>query len=634
MEEKMLTEQYSEDFLRRNLLPLNQWQPFPPAKHRTAWDGLQSSQWNDQRKRYFVQQAEQVSSTSWPPLPATLYMEFMRTGDRQRYETPYFERRQTLATLVFAECAEYKQRFMDEIINGVWSIIGEPTWCIPAHAERYSDDPLPRQDRESVDLFACETAMILAESYYLLQEELETLSHSLCERIRRHIFERVIIPVETREDFHWLSGENNWSPWCASNVLGAAMYLLDDVECLASLTYKLMGVVDRFIANYGDDGGCDEGPGYWGVAAGSMLILLELLYSRSNGKIDIYHEPLIRNMGRFIVKAHLVGPWFMNFADAPARLQLRCAITYRYGERIHDEDMKNLALSFASEGQEENDVSSSFNQKQKQFNPTRMLREIFWMPSELYPREVLHSKTAWFPDLQVLVTRESREDRQGFVLAAKGGHNGENHNHNDVGQFIIFLDGQPGIIDIGVETYSRKTFSESRYDIWCIRSSGHNVPLVNGIEQSAGQEFHAKNVSFIEEETSRRLAMNLEDAYSEDAGLRTFCREFTFYDEHPAHIHIRDSFECVSAAPKISIPMYCMKDVFAIEPGKLNIATEPRQLILIYNPDELHVAIETIVLQDPKLRTIWGNVLHKIVFTYREQVCNGTYEFVFQALKT
>ena len=56
---------------------------------------------------------------------------------------------------------------------------------------------------------------------------------------------------------------------------------------------KIFLCLDKFINTYPDDGGCEEGPGYWNVAAGAMFDLLELLYSATSGAVDIYASRLL-----------------------------------------------------------------------------------------------------------------------------------------------------------------------------------------------------------------------------------------------------------------------------------------------------------------------------------------------------
>ena len=102
-------------------------------------------------------------------------MEFVRNGNRSRYETPYFKRRRRLGILVLAECWEGQGRFLDEIANGLWAISEEVSWSVPAHA-RNAPDPLPSADAEMVDLFAAQTAMIVARALYLVGEGWRSLA--------------------------------------------------------------------------------------------------------------------------------------------------------------------------------------------------------------------------------------------------------------------------------------------------------------------------------------------------------------------------------------------------------------------------------------------------------------------------
>ncbi|MHB9132672.1 MAG: heparinase II/III domain-containing protein [Armatimonadota bacterium] len=625
----MLTERYDLTTLQQSLLPRQAWAPFPPARDRRVWEELQAVPLNAARRDALLAEADTLLGQPWPSLPATLYMEFARTGNRSNYEKPYFTRRQRLSTLVLAECLQHQGRYLDEIINGMWAISEEASWCIPAHANRLSGDVLPRQDLASVDLFACETAMVLAEADYLLHEELAAVSPTLVARIQREVLQRVVEPVETRDDFWWLAGQNNWTPWCASNVLGAACYLLDDHGRLAALTHKLMAVVDRFTSGYGADGGCDEGPGYWAVAAGAMLMFLELLHSRTDGAVDIYHEPLIRAMGEFIAVAHLDGPWFVNFADAPARVNPPNAVTYRYGERIGSPAVQNLALLSMHGWQAEWSVNPRIAHRNGG-SLTHHLREFFWIPAGARPTDIPCPTSSWLPDIQVLVARESPQPGEGLVLAAKGGHNGENHNHNDVGQFIVMLDGQPGIIDIGVETYTQQTFSDRRYELWCIRASGHNVPLVNGVEQAAGHERRATGVSFSRDGACQRLSLSMNEAYPAEAGLRALRRDIHL-DGDASTITIADTIEMREGIAHVSIPLHTLFPVTKITPGCLAIGTTPRRLLICFDPALLQATITPVELVDTQLRGNWGPALTRVTLEHTGNLSGSSYALTLRA---
>ena len=66
-------------------------------------------------------------------LPATLFLEYKRIGNRSNYEGVNGIRRNKLRNLVVAECAEGKGRFLDEIVNGLWATCEETFWGYPAH---------------------------------------------------------------------------------------------------------------------------------------------------------------------------------------------------------------------------------------------------------------------------------------------------------------------------------------------------------------------------------------------------------------------------------------------------------------------------------------------------------------------
>ena len=617
---------YDARFLKRVFAERSEWHPFPPASDREAWKGMLSAPANSRRREYLMRQVRESPGKPWPSLPASLYMDFARTGIRKNYEEPYFARRLRLSDLIIAECMDYRGEFLDEIVNGMSCIMEESTWCLPAHAHRLEDDSLPDFHQYQVDLFACETAMILAEGLYLLNDALEALSPSFCERLREEITARVISPVEKSSDFWWLKGRSNWTPWCASNVLGAAFYVLDDRKRLAPLTLKLMRAVERFIDNYGDDGGCDEGSSYWGVAAGAMLIFLELLYSRSGGKINICDEPRIRNMGRYISNAHIAGRWFVNFADGPAVPDIRRAVVYRYGEKCGDRSLQNIALLSSRNWDSSNQASDKLYG-----NLTHMIRELFWVPPEVEPEELKHDMTVWMPSIQVMVSREKSDDGKGFVLAVKGGSNNENHNHNDTGQFIIFLAGTPCVIDIGVETYSAKTFSRSRYDIWCIRSAGHNVPQINGFEQSAGPEFCARGVNHESSGDKDSLTMDIAGAYPAQAGIQEYVRSAFLVRGKNPHIVIRDSFKMKQGVPSIIIPVFSKNEVTPVEPGRILIETGPRPVVLEYSQEKLTARVEVVPIEDAQLRKAWGLQLHKIKFRYTGDKAEDSFSMTFHS---
>ncbi len=627
----MLCATCSPERLQSLLIPTDSWKPFPPAADRGAWETLLQAPLNQARRDAVFKLAEEYLATPWPLLPAALAMDFGRTGNRMHFEKPYFARRQRLGIYVLAECFEHQGRFLDAIADALWAISEETAWSIPAHLPNISKELLPPAGQGLVDLFAAETAHVLAEACFLLGAELDGVTPVIRQRIHQEIRQRVIEPVETRE-FGWFSGENNWAPWCASNVLGAAFYTLDDASRIAALTHRLLKVNDRFLAHQSPDGGCDEGPMYWGVAGGALLIFLELLHSRSGGAISFYAEPLIREMGAYFAKVHLEGPWFAAFADAAARMQPRLPIVYRYGARTGSEPLRALALLAERQWDSAAAPTPVLSQGMCGGDLSSNLRELFWMPADNGPiTPPARPADNWLPNLEVLVARtDAGPAPRGFTLAAKGGHNGENHNHNDIGQFILLFNGEPVIVDAGRGVYTRDTFSPRRYEAWFIRGSGHNAPVIGGVEQQAGANYAAAEVVHTATPAESRLALRLDGAYPEPAGLEQLRREITLRRTPEPAVIVEDRYVLRGAPRPVALNLLTPCAATSPEPGRVLLETGQGNVELCFPPEALELSQEDVVLTDEALQYAWGPHLTRLLFTQRAEGLKGAYALTFR----
>ncbi|MDF2962207.1 MAG: heparinase, partial [Paenibacillus sp.] len=306
------------------LLPIQDFKPYPAFADRGMWSSLPEPV----RDRW-VSWAEERLSCEWPALPAARYMDYVRNGNRSRYEEMYFERRRALLELVIGECIEGKGRFMEQIINGIWCLCEESYWVVPAHMylsvlNRSSE--LPDITEQVIDLFAAETGSLLTWTVYLLKEQLNEQSPVIVKRVRDEMQRRIFEPYLEREDFWWMGYTskkvNNWNPWIHSNCLAAFLLLEDNPAVRNRAVAKAAHSLDTFMDVYHPDGCCDEGPGYWGRAGASLFDCLELLYLASDGKIDFYDKPLVQEIGKYIYRAHIDGNDFVNFADGDARLTI------------------------------------------------------------------------------------------------------------------------------------------------------------------------------------------------------------------------------------------------------------------------------------------------------------------------
>jgi hypothetical protein len=160
------------------------------------------------------------------------------------------------------------------------------------------------------------------------------------------------------------------------------------------------------------------------------------------------------------------------------------------------------------------------------------LRDFIWASGDVPltgdgPRESL------FPHAQWLLC--AGEGGTGF--AAKGGHNDEPHNHNDVGNFIFYKNGRMAFCDLGAGEYTRDYFSGKRYSIFCVKSEGHSVPVVDGHGQKAGKEFAARDCLVA---PGGKMVLDIAGAYGVP-GLERLERRFAF-DTHKGALLLEDAF--------------------------------------------------------------------------------------------
>jgi len=222
-------------------------------------------------------------------------------------------------------------------------------------------------------------------------------------------------------------------------------------------------------------------------------------------------------------------------------------------------------------------------------------------------------RDAWMPGIQVMAARLEANSPRGLYLAAQGGHNAESHNHNDVGNFMVYVNGKPAIIDVGVETYTAKTFSSHRYDIWTMQSAYHNCPTIDGVMQAAGREFAASDVSYHGDDRAAEFRLNLVKAYPKEARIESWKRALRL-DREKNQVTLVDDYALAQPAKVITLTLMTPCAVTKDGAGKLSLATGSGDTVRIeYDAQVFQPVVEEIKLEDRKLRGEWGERLFRIL---------------------
>ena len=625
-DQNLMSGKYSPQELQSILIPQSQWTPFPRLNDRAGWAKADPKMMADH-----VAAAEKYLDYNSPTIPATLSLLIVRTGNRTEYQTVSYQRRTVLGTLLLAEIAENKGRFIDQIINGVWAICEESWWGVPAHLPKTKDIAgLMDVSQPFVDLFAAETGALLSWVDYFFGEKLDAVSPQLRKRIYNEVNYRLMEPLmNQRHGWMYRSsdgrGPNNWNPWICSNWINFVLLLEKDNTRRATMVGKALTILDEFLNPYPHDGGCDEGPSYWGAAAASLYDNISLLNLAGRDAFSyVYDDERFQNMGRFIYRTQINEDYFLNFADADPQPGIAGAMVYRYGKDIKDAQMMNFGAFYT-------------RNKNTAVSRTHFFRNFF----ELFIQDELQNaakslpfpKDVWLPDLQVAVARDREGTTDGFYFAAKGGHNAESHNHNDIGNYVIFYDGLPLLIDAGRGTYTLRTFDGAqRYDIWFNRSDFHNIPTINGITQREGMAYRASDVKYQGGRSTVVFSLDIARAYPEEAGVNSWKRTITF--NRDKNIQIRDVTDLKKAT---SIVQHLMTShpVEITKPGELTVHYKNREGKVIdftvkYNAGQMTPTIEKVKLvteEDLGILAKWGDTIYRINFEVTAPGLKDSYVF-------
>jgi hypothetical protein len=528
----------------------------------------------------------------------------------------YFRRRNRLTDLVLGECVEGKGRFLDDILNGVWLVCEETFWGLPAHLSLQRNHPgsgLPDAEEPIVDLFAADTGATMSWVHYLLGAQLDGLNPMITRRIGFEVKRRILDPAFAREDFFWMFNDfegqkhhlGNWTPWIDSNWLTAALLLEPDPDRRKAAIIKICRSVDQYIDDYSPDAGCAEGPGYWNVSPGSTYDCSALLTSATDGAGNPLTNPFVRKMCRYIADVHIGGPWYVNYGDAPPKMNECGQFVYRIGSGIDDEVLRAFGAFNVSADAVRNGVLSDGQGHLVRAFPNLLASA---KASAAQKKDAL-VRDSWYPDLGLMTSRIKEGAAEGFYLAMQAAPNQRAHGHNDSGSFIVFHDGDPVFVDIGPEAYSAPRYKFS------VQSEYHNLPTIGGVMQSGdGPQYRASDLHYSADDSRASVSMNLATAYPADAGIVRWKRELIL-DRQSDRIHLNEDFQLQK---KVPVQLSFMTPRIPAQSGKGKIVFSAaggaaRDVNLSYDDSLIAPKIEKIDVTDEWLLDRWGKVLYRVL---------------------
>ncbi len=494
------------------------------------------------------------------PCPDLLYSDyrlFEVTGDRRQFETPYYIRRRMLTAYAIRYIFYRNPEDLVALQNVIWETCSEFSWALPAHIANDKENINPRCARIYIDLYSAETAASIAEIYSILKDEFEP---RINERILYELNDRIIDSFAGKHYF-FEAGANNWAGVCCGSVGMTLLYIAPDKADM--FLNRLQSALAAYLSTFGEGGICEEGISYWNYGFSNYIYFADMLKEYSKGEINILNIPRAETIATFGCNAYIRKNHTISYSDGSHTFKYNIGLNH-FLSSVY-EKVNPLDPAFASKT-----LSNFFKDA---------IRTLLWTNTDyldtkeqsLVVSEEFDKKLCWYIN-----------KKEKYAFTAKGGNNEESHNHNDLGNFIIFTDNGQQIIDFGAGYYNKNYFRiPQRYEEQIIACSrGHNVPVINGVVQQHGKIYTATATAYSDD----HFVLDLSKAYPE-CNMSSYNREFILDDNS---IKIKDELSFTAdkntvnehfisfVKPKSDGNKVTIGDVTLIcpEDGKINIITE------------------------------------------------------------
>ena len=209
-----------------------------------------------------------------------------------------------------------------------------------------------------------------------------------------------------------------------------------------------------------------EGPGYWGYGFVSFIAYALALKEYTHGEIDYFKLEKTKKIALFFQNTFLYEDVITSYGDCPMDVKTNAVLFHilkrEYGNDFYMPTDKRHALPF---------------------NPLIHILHYIEYYNPEYLTDTLPLTECYMENAGWYIKRTPF-----YAIGAKGGTNGESHNHNDVGSFVLAKDNRQIFVDMGGRPYTKDYFTDERYKYLETSSRGHNVPIINGEYQANVRE--------------------------------------------------------------------------------------------------------------------------------------------------
>ncbi|MGL5114153.1 MAG: heparinase II/III domain-containing protein [Beijerinckiaceae bacterium] len=538
----------------------------PPITDRIAWARAAASPVAAE----VIALADKALASETPYVGIKDWEHWWETGERLSAEKRHNQRRYRMVRMTLAAALTGDAKYIPGIEREITTILDEPTWVHCAHDFDYRETRVLDPEIPAIDLFSAMTCQAMAETDAIIGEKLDP---ALRTRMTVLVRKRGVEFFLARNDYRWETGKvsPNWLAVCAGGVAMAALHLEQDEATLAAVLAKTKRCFDRYFATFPNDGGCLEGLGYWEKSMAYVAMLGDLLERKRSGGWSPLDDPKVIAIAAFPARVALAPGFYPAFSDTGVTRQPQAALLHFLARRLNQPQL--FALDVTPEAE-----------RRLTTRPTgEQIRDLFWHQPAKHDARL--PSTDWLPETEWFIARHPAAK---LAIAIKGGSNDEPHNQNDVGSFVIALDGETPIAELGAPAYHRDYFTnDKRYTYLAARSAGHSVPLVNGVEQAAGPAHRTASAARLRDAGSEGLRLDLTPAYPASAGLSRLIRTLELASDGDGEVMLTDHAVFAAGPGELASTLVTHGEIRFPEQGTAVITVGDARLAVSYDPRQI-----------------------------------------------
>ncbi|MBO5262567.1 MAG: heparinase II/III family protein [Clostridia bacterium] len=437
------------------------------------------------------------------PMPVTFskLRMFSECGERYEFEEAYNQHLDKLVMCAYMAIIYGDEKYIREVDDCIYDVLSIYNWALSAHIP-----DLNEENYYELDLASTAHGATFAIIYKLLGDKIHP---QLKKRIVTELRRRILDPFKAQA-WHWEDRYNNWTSVCAG-FTGITLMLMFPEE-FDKLLPRFNENMRKYYEGFPDDGVCLEGPGYWGYGFVSFLAYALVLKDYTRGEIDYFKLPKTKKIAFFYQNTVLDKDVITSYGDCPMDVKTSAVLFHilkkEYGKDFYIPTESRLALPVSP-----------------------LIHPLLYI--EYYDPDLLEDSVplgeCYMENAGWYVKRTPY-----YAIGAKGGTNGESHNHNDVGSFVFSKNNKQVFIDMGGRPYTKDYFTSDRYKYLETSSRGHNVPIINGQYQANVRE--TRSYTSLENGVFRVDFRELYDIPQ----LKSLVREYRCED---SRVTIRDTFK-------------------------------------------------------------------------------------------